>query len=107
MSLQPIDLQTLFSQLSQVSREQAALRDGLVQNQAVVGSEIVRKSEEEQHTVTQSDEVADGPESLHDDDESQKQGEGKKERRRKGSEEEPKREVFREPYLGKNVDISG
>lgn len=107
MSLQPIDLQTLFSQLSQVSREQAALRDGLIQNQAVVGSEIVRKSEQEQHSVTESDEVADGPENVHDDDEGQKKGEGQKERKRKGSEEDQKREVFREPYLGKNVDLSG
>jgi hypothetical protein len=79
----------------------------MIQNQAVVGSEIIRKSEQEQHSVTESDEVADGPENVHDDDESQKKGEGQKERNRKGSEEDQKREVFREPYLGKNVDLSG
>ena len=104
MSLQPIDLQTLFSQLSNVSREQAALRDGLVQQQALVGNEILRKSEQEQHTVTESDEVADGPENVHDDDESQSKEEERKRKRRR---EQEKREVFREPYLGKNVDLSG
>ena len=107
MSLQPIDLQTLFAQLSQVSSKQAALRDGLIQNQTVVGNEIIRRSVQEQHSVTQSDEVADGPENVHDDDESQKKGEGRKEKRRKESGEERKQEVFREPYLGKNVDLSG
>lgn len=107
MSLQPIDLQTLFSQLSNVSREQAALRDGLIQNQAVVGSQIVRKGEQDQHTVTESDEVADGPEGLHDDDESQKKGEEQDKRHRQGSDQDRKREVFREPHLGKNVDLSG
>lgn len=107
MSLQPIDLQTLFSQLSNVSREQAALRDGLVQSQAAAGNEILRRSEEEQHTVTESDEVADGPENLHDDDESQGKGEERGKRRRSGAEEDRRREVFREPYLGKNVDLSG
>lgn len=107
MSLQPIDLQTLFSQLGNVSREQAALRDGLIQNQAVVGNEIIRKSEQEQHTVTGSEELPEGPENLHDDDEGS--GEGSRGRKRKKGEGEGERrqEVFREPYLGKNVDLSG
>ncbi|MFP4329791.1 MAG: hypothetical protein ACOCWS_02400 [Alkalispirochaetaceae bacterium] len=107
MSLQPIDLQTLFSQLSNVGREQAALRDGLIQNQAVVGNEIIRKSEEEQHTVPESEELPEGPENLHD----EQEGSGAGSRRRKRKKGEPPREhpreVFREPYLGKNVDLSG
>ncbi len=107
MSLQPIDLQTLFVRLAAVGKEQSALRDAVAQNQAVVGSEIAQKSQEDAHTVRQSDGVSEGPETVDDEGHSQEQGAAGGRKRESEEESAPEDEVFRDPDLGRHVDLSG
>ncbi|TVR32214.1 MAG: hypothetical protein EA404_08060 [Spirochaetaceae bacterium] len=106
MAIQPIDLQTLFLRLNQIGQEQSAERNALLQGQAVAGSEIARRSELEKSVVRESHDVEGGPEQLHDDDESnaeQKQDHSRHDR----SDSSDDLEVFRDPDLGRNVDVSG
>ncbi len=112
MAIQPIDLQTLFSRLHQISEDQAAQRDQAAQAQLVAGQETVRKGTEQARTVTLPEELQEGPASV---DEEEAEGEGatekhKRRRRRKpGDSVGPPAsvEVFSDPDLGRNVDISG
>lgn len=110
MSLQPIDLQTLFVRLSQVGREQSALRDAVAMNQTVTGNEIARKSQETASAVNQSEAVSEGPEKA-DEDGSGGSREGTGNRRRPSTEEgaptEDEGDVFRDPDLGRNIDLTG
>ena len=105
MAVQPIDLQVLFARLNQVGREQAAARDAQVQAQAVAGSEIAERSEEQDHRVAQLSTEEDGPEVVNDESEGNQSGE-----QQGGSEQHSEsgdNEVFRDPDLGQHIDISG
>ena len=105
MAIQPIDLQVLFSRLNQIGREQAALRDAQVQAQAVAGSEIAERSEEQDHRVSESRTDQEGPEVVDEDGEGGQSGAG--EEHGSGEEERSDQEVFRDPDLGQHVDLSG
>jgi hypothetical protein len=106
MAIQPIDLQVLFSRLSQIGREQALMRDAQVQAQAVAGSEIAERSEEGDHRVAQLSAEEEGPESVDDESEGGQQ-QGSRHQHRQGGDEASRDRVFRDPDLGQNVDISG
>ena len=106
MSIQPIDLQTLFLRLNQIGHEQSAEKNAQQQGQSVAGSEIARQSELKKSVVDESHDVEDGPEQLHDEGgEQQGHRSGKDDRHeRHGLPDEP--EVFRDPDLGRNIDVS-
>lgn len=105
MAIQPIDLQTLFVRLSQVGREQSAIRDAIAQNQVVTGNEIAEKSQETANAVNQSDAVSEGPEKADEDGAGGEHGE--RNQRRRSEENAAEEEVFRDPDLGQNVDLTG
>lgn len=105
MSVQPIDLQVLFSRLSQIGRDQAAHRDAQIQAQAVAGSEIAERSEEHDHRVSQMNDAENGPETVNDESDSD-QGERGRHRREKDS-QSAEDGIFQDPDLGKNIDLSG
>ncbi len=114
MPLLPIDLQTMFSQMSQIGREQAVQKEVPPQYQAVQAEQIVRKSEHDDKAVNQAREPGEGPEKVR---------ERSPRRRRRGGAsarapastptapaEQPARErpeVFEDPALGHNVDLVG
>lgn len=105
MGIQPIDLQVLFSRLNQIGREQASQRDALVQAQAVAAGEIAEQSEERDRRVNELSAEEEGPEQVNDEAEGNEGGsQGRREQRQEGS---PDDQVFRDPDLGQNVDISG
>lgn len=108
MSIQPIDLQTLFVRLSTIGREQSAIKQAVAQNQLVAGEEIAQRSQDAGHTVHETDEVSEGPETVKDDETNQ----GKQEQGRSGNEDKTEEnsdrdDVFRDPDLGQNIDLSG
>lgn len=105
MAIQPIDLQVLFSRLNQIGREQAALRDAQAQAQAVAGSEIAERSEEQDHRVSQLSTEQEGPEVVDEDGEGNQPGAN--EEHAPNEEEHPDQDVFRDPDLGQHVDLSG
>jgi hypothetical protein len=64
MPLLPIDLQTMFSQMSQIGREQAVQKEVPPQYQAVQAEEIVKKTEHDDKAVNQAREPGEGPEKV-------------------------------------------
>lgn len=106
MSIQPIDLQVLFSRLNQIGRDQALQRDSVLQAQAVAASEIAERSEEKDRRVSHLSTEQEGPESL--DDETGGPGGGGRERHQPSAGEgEAGPDVFSDPDLGQNVDLTG
>jgi len=64
MPLLPIDLQTMFSQMTQVGKEQAALKDTRPRSTSSPGTQIVKKTEQADNTVNQSRELGEGPDKV-------------------------------------------
>ena len=110
MALLPIDLQTMFSQMTQVGREQAVAKEVPPQLQAMQAEQIVRKSEHDDKAVNQAREPGEGPEKVREDGRRGKRRRGgPRERRSPGQEpaEGGEPEVFEDPALGHNVDLVG
>jgi hypothetical protein len=111
MAIQPIDLQTLFTQLDKVGKNQAAQKEGLQIQQALQGAQIQRKTDERIQSVNESQDTGEGAETIRDRASSKNAGEekqGREEKEKKG-EEETREEplIFRDPDLGRNIDVSG
>ncbi|MDR1933341.1 MAG: hypothetical protein LBQ57_11050 [Spirochaetales bacterium] len=110
MAIQPIDMQVLFSRLNQLGKEQAEQRDGQLHTQLVQGAELVKRAEQQEHSVTGARET-EGEDVRHVKDENRRQQQGKKsdagKKRGEDKEETPRQEVLTEAYLGKKIDISG
>ena len=64
MPLLPIDLQTMFSQIEHVSKDQAVQKNGIVETQAQQAKEIVKETETKDSSVNESKDVEDGAEKI-------------------------------------------
>lgn len=106
MSLQPIDLQTLFVRLQQVGQDQAAIKDAAAQAQSVAGQEIAQKSTQQTTRVNEAPELQNELESVKDNEGREQEREEAKKRKKKDSSRQES-ELFRDPDLGQNIDISG
>jgi hypothetical protein len=107
MPLLPIDLQTIFARMNQVGREQAIQKSLAPETQAFQASEIVRRTEERDNSVNESQEVTEGPEPVKEEEEkSQTRQEAENQGKEKKGRETDK-EVFEDPDLGHHIDISG
>ncbi|MCL2184268.1 MAG: hypothetical protein FWB86_00210 [Treponema sp.] len=111
MALAPIDLQTLFSQMDKVGKTQAAQKDGATVQQAVQGTELQRKTEEQIRQVNETQNAGEGPDKVNDQTgkDAGKRSEGKKKESENEPEETSETEniVFlRDPSLGNKIDIS-
>ncbi len=107
MSIQPIDLQTLLLRLNQVGQEQSAERHAIAQSQAVTGSEIAEKSQEQERRLDQASTIEEGPEKVKDQEGRSREQLAEERERESEGEQEEQSEIFRDPDLGQNVDISG
>jgi hypothetical protein len=109
MAIQPIDLQTLFTQLDKVGKTQNAQREGLAVQQALQGAQLQRKTEERIQEVNEAQNTGEGVEKVKDRsrDSTAKGREGKGESSpQKEEEQEQQPSVISDPSLGKNIDIS-
>jgi len=111
MAIQPIDLQILFSQLDKVAKAQLAQREGLAIQQAVQGVKIQRKADEQSKSVNEVKNTGDdGTEKVNDQGrKGHEDGRGEKRNSQQEAsmtQERSQSSVFRDPVLGKNVDIS-
>ena len=108
MAIQPIDLQTLFSQVDKVAKTQSAQREGLAIQQAIHGVQLQRKAEEQIQSVNETQNTGeDGVEKTKDRGaRGQDSGEEKKEGQENPEQEETAALFFRDPRLGRNIDIS-
>jgi hypothetical protein len=106
MSILPIDMQILFSQMNQVGKEQSIQKEGTAITQSLQGMELVKTTEQQDNSVNQSKELGQGLEKLNND-EKKKQEEQEREKKEKEKKEMQKKSVFADPDLGTHIDILG
>ena len=115
MPLLPIDLQTMFSQMSQIGREQAVQKEVPPQLQAAQAEQIVRKSEHDDKSVNQAREPGEGPEKVREEAgrRGRRRGRGARGETAPEKDEDPRErgktppEQFDDPALGHHVDLEG
>jgi hypothetical protein len=106
MSIQPIDLQTLFVKMNHVGKEQAVNKESTILQQEIQGSEIVKKNQHDDSSVNRTENSGDGPEKVREDRENDGKH-GKGENQKKKNDASKNKEILSDPDLGKNVDFSG
>jgi hypothetical protein len=113
MAIQPIDLQTMFSQLDKVGKTQASQREGLAAHQALQNVQMQRKTEEHIQSVNEAQDTGEGADKINDQGARKNEtGEGEGQARQGPGEEpgetdENPRPAIQDPALGRNIDISG
>ena len=107
MSIQPIDLQTLFSHLNQVGKEQANIRTQDALQQAHQGSELARQTEIKDHSVNETKDSEQGPGAIKDEENKNKRHPQEKDQKQERKNENNDLEYVKDPALGNNIDISG
>jgi hypothetical protein len=105
VAVQPIDLQVLFSRLSDVGREQSVYRDAQIQSQLVAAQAIAERSGQSGQRVTNLRDDEEGPE--HVSDESGRKQTSTGEHDTSDEYEQPAGRALQDPSLGQNIDISG
>lgn len=108
MSIKPIDLQTLFAKLDDVSKEQSILKEQAAAQQAQEARSQVARGIQQDHSVTETPENSEigGVNDEEEGTEGQRRRKaGKKEAAE--TESETDREVVQDPDVGKHIDISG
>jgi hypothetical protein len=107
MALLPIDLQTLFTQSTQVGKEQAAQKDAPPAAQSLQGAQLVQKAETRDKSVNETHDQEEGPEQVKD---RSRRGAERRRQKQKGAQppaaHPPAADVVRDPALGRNVDIT-
>jgi hypothetical protein len=108
MAIQPIDLQTLFTQLDKVAKLQSTQREGAAMQQAIQGAQLQRRTEDQIKAVNEAQNTGeDGAEKVKDrGPQAHDGGKGKKQEGEKPEQEEAKAAVIHDPSLGRNIDIS-
>ncbi|MCL2295262.1 MAG: hypothetical protein FWC36_10450 [Spirochaetes bacterium] len=107
MSIQPIDLQTLFMKLSQVGRDQAVEKDKIALQQTLQGNEIAKRNQDSDKIVNKADNLDSGPEKTKDEGESGIGAQSQEKRKNEQSKTAEDKEILSDPALGKNIDFSG
>jgi hypothetical protein len=106
----PIDLQTLFTQSGQVGKEQSVQKDAPPAAQSLQGSQLVQKAAQADASVNETHaQEEEGPEQVKD---RARRGAERRKRQGRGPRKPPEippaaPASFRDPALGRNVDISG
>ena len=110
MAIQPIDLQTMYSQMANIAQNAAQAQDGGKFAEAMQQQNIVRENLEEAERVSRpaSDESEAQSRAVKNDGSSPSHG--KSEEKGKGGEREKKHEgrerAVRESYIGQHIDIT-
>ena len=109
MAMQPIDLQTLFTQMDKVGRNQIQQKEGLQIQATLQQVQSQKKAEEQVKSVNEAQDMGYGTSKIKDENSRQQNpGEGKKKEEKTEDEPEPKKTgYFRDPALGRIIDITG
>ena len=109
MSVSPLDLQTLYSNLKNVGQQHAAERASEIASQDKKADELVRKADERDHKVAETKDLETGIDKINEDEHNNRQGSGQKEKEQQQEAEEQtaKKKYFEDPEIGSHIDISG
>ncbi|MDR2551749.1 MAG: hypothetical protein LBD31_01080 [Treponema sp.] len=107
MAISPIDLQTLFTQVDKVGKQEAAQRTGTAIQQSIQQAQIQQKTDERIRSVNEAQDAGEGAEGVRNRNGGGPGHEsGGRRKEEAGKETPPPEEVIRDPALGKNIDIS-
>jgi hypothetical protein len=112
VAIQPIDLQTLFTQNDKVGKDQSAHREGVQLQASLQAARVERLEVERDHSVNEAQDTGQGGAERVKDRQGRRQGgrespaEGKPEAAA-DEEDEGGPYVIRDPCLGKHIDVSG
>jgi len=108
MAIQPIDLQTMFSQLANVGKAQAAMRDGQQIQESLHQAKVQQELEENVKSVNESQNMGEESGKIRDENRRGATGGGAKEKPESKAQDgqQNKKDTIRDPALGRNVDIS-
>ncbi|MDR2393442.1 MAG: hypothetical protein LBD93_04720 [Treponema sp.] len=112
MAIQPIDLQTMFTQLDKVGKIQASQKEGFAIQQALQRIETQKKVEEHIQSVNETQNTGEGAEGVQERKPRQQPEEDATGHEETGGEAEKDRitdqvSIIRDPTLGKNIDLNG
>lgn len=112
MAIQPIDLQALFTQVDKAAKAQTALRDGHQIQESIQQAQVQRKLEQNVQSVNQAQNMGEEAETIREDKRRGSQAYRGEAKEKQGEEdeaeaEEERRDLIRDPALGRNIDISG
>lgn len=115
MAIQPIDLQTLFTQVDKVGKNEANQKEGLQIRQDIHTIHQQQKNEQRIQSVNEAQDTGQGAERIKDrnrkKNSEQEEGTDAHEKKdKKNSEDETGDEkiIFvKDPALGQNIDVSG
>ena len=105
MSIKPLDLQTMFVRLNEVSKEQSHTQQAAALQQNLEARKLVEKELQQNSSVNQLQE--DKEAAKVDEQEEKKHKEEKRQAGSKENKEEPRKEVVKDPEMGNHIDISG
>lgn len=111
MGIQPIDLQTLYSQLGNVSKTVAFQQQGIPLQNAIQQEEQTKRLQQKREAVEAAAGYDEGPAGVKNDKESAPDTQEQKEKKKRGENETEDDgkvfEVIKDPRLGQHIDISG
>jgi hypothetical protein len=115
MAIQPIDLQTLFTQIDKVGKLQVSQKEGLALQEAIRSAEIQRRTDEHIQSVNEAQNTGQGMEQINDRNAGKRKpgedpagGEGREAQDAgEAPEERASARIIRDPALGRNIDFSG
>jgi len=105
MAITPLDLQTVFVRLNEVSKQQSHSQHASALQQELEARKLVEQELQKNSTVpgTQEDQESGKVEEEED----RNQGGDKKQGSPRETRENPKKEIVKDPEMGKHIDISG
>lgn len=109
MSIRPIDIQTLLVQMSQVGKDQAAMKEGAALQASIQGAEEQKKRDDAKEAIHGAEDAETATKAIKD-----RQERAAQERQREdGSAQaqegdtKPEEDVVRDPSLGTHIDLTG
>lgn len=109
MAISPLDLQTLFTQMDKVGRQEAAQRDGAAILQSIQQAKQQQQTDERVRSVNEAQNTGEGSEAIKDKNGGRagQEQDGKKNLSPEEAEENGEEEgIIRDPDLGRNIDVS-
>jgi hypothetical protein len=107
MALLPIDLQSIFTQASQVGKDQAVQKEAPPAAQSLQGMQIAQQAENRDKAVNETQQQEEGLEKAGDRTRRRPDRRGHQKKSGQSPATPPTADVVRDPALGRNVDITG
>ncbi len=109
MSVSPLDLQILYSNLKNIGQQHASERGAEIAQQDKLAEESARRADEDDHKVLKAKDVETGAKKIDEEEQNQQHHEPEKDEKKKEDDEKSgsKKIFFEDPDIGHHIDISG